>query len=59
MKMSELAPLIGPLLGMLGVVVGGLLNEFLRKGRRVEEYSTGIREAAKGLRSSYEPHSSW
>jgi hypothetical protein len=42
--MSELAPLIGPLLGMLGVVVGGLLNEFLRKGRRVEEYSTGIFE---------------
>jgi len=42
--MSELAPYIGPLLGMLGVVVGSLLNEFLRRGRRIEEYSSGIFE---------------
>jgi len=40
--MNGLGHLIGPLLGMVGVVVGSLLNEFLRRRRRVEEYSSGI-----------------
>jgi hypothetical protein len=40
--MSELAAVIGPLLGMAGVIVGILLNEFLRRGRRTEQYSPEI-----------------
>ena len=42
--MSGLAPFIGPALGMLGVVVGSLLNELLRRGRRAEAYSSIIFE---------------
>ena len=40
--MNGLGSLIGPLLGMAGIFVGSLLNEFLRRGRRVEKYSSGI-----------------
>jgi hypothetical protein len=34
--------LIGPLIGMAGVVIGTVLNEYLRRGRRVEAYSSDI-----------------
>jgi hypothetical protein len=42
--MDYVSPLIGPILGMIGVVVGSLLNEFIRRRRRVEEYSSIIFE---------------
>ncbi len=40
--MNILITLGGPLIGMLGVVIGTVLNEYLRRGRRVEEYSADI-----------------
>jgi hypothetical protein len=30
----------GPLIGLSGVIVGIVINEYLRRGRRVEQYST-------------------
>lgn len=42
--MSDFAIFVGPLIGMLGVIVGTVLNEFLRRGRRTEQYSTTIFE---------------
>jgi hypothetical protein len=40
--MDQLTTLINPLLGMLGVIVGSVLNEYLRRRRRIEEYSSVI-----------------
>ena len=40
--MNKFIALSGPLIGMLGVVVGTVLNEYLRRSRRVEEYSLDI-----------------
>ena len=41
----------GPLIGIAGVVIGIALNEYLRRGRRSEEYSSVIFEKRLG---SYE-----
>jgi hypothetical protein len=40
--MSNFSTFIGPLIGMLGVIFGSILNEFLRRANRVEEYSSPI-----------------
>jgi hypothetical protein len=48
-RMDTFTALSGPLIGMLRVILGTLLNEFLRRGRRVEEYSSVI--FAKRLQS--------
>jgi hypothetical protein len=40
--MGNFSAFIGPIIGMLGVILGSLLNEFLRRARRVEEYSSSI-----------------
>jgi hypothetical protein len=40
--MNEFLALSGPFIGMLGVIVGTLLNEHLRRGRRAEQYSSII-----------------
>lgn len=34
--------LVSPLIGMLGVIAGTILNEYLRRGRRTEQYSSVI-----------------
>jgi hypothetical protein len=41
-EMNEFMALSGPLIGMLGVVIGTLLNEYLRRSRRVEGYSSDV-----------------
>jgi hypothetical protein len=40
--MSLLEGLVGPFIGMSGVIIGTLLNEFLRRTRRAEVYSSVI-----------------
>jgi hypothetical protein len=40
--MDQFTALINPLLGMLGVIVGSVLNEYLRRRRRIEDYSSAI-----------------
>jgi len=40
--MNVLIALGGPVLGIVGVIAGSLLNEYLRRGRRAEQYSAAI-----------------
>ncbi|MGA8172850.1 MAG: hypothetical protein WB816_18750 [Methylocystis sp.] len=40
--MNALVALSGPIFGMVGVIAGTVLNEYLRRSRRAEEYSGEI-----------------
>jgi hypothetical protein len=44
MEKEMLGPLLGPLIGILGVVAGAFLNEWIRRGKRVEEFAMKLFE---------------